>query len=99
MKARGAYLLPDPLEPDDYYLMCVYVPKAFDHLLAFWASLDYLAKWVAWEQNEAHDGVLAAHAWQVANEMTRTAFEEGNCDVTEPYKHRVNPGKWWVQQE
>lgn len=102
MKPRGAYLLPAIPQPADHFVFCVYVPKDIDHLLAFWGSLDYLAKWVAWEPDPAHTGILAAAAWKAANELTRQSFNTGECaerinEVTT--KRRVKPGEPWITQE
>lgn len=65
------YILPDAPDTDDYYYLCVAVPRAYEYLIAFYGSLDYLAKWVAWERDGTDRAAQAAAVWRAANEITR----------------------------
>ena len=82
MTSGRAYLLPDDLESvQGYKCYKIYVPDAFEFISAFWGSLDYLARWVAWERDPERRGRVAATMWRRAIELSRAA---GECDSEPP---------------
>lgn len=62
-KPRGAYLLPDVVEPSDVLYVCVPVPNDMGHLLAFLGQLDALGKWTSWQLDPLKQGRDVAQVW------------------------------------
>jgi hypothetical protein len=86
---KPGYLLPEGM-PETYRCYQVYVPDDEYAIAAFWGSLEYLGKWIAWERTDDHRGALMADLWKVANELSRDVAELG-CDVMLLRQHPTEP--------
>jgi hypothetical protein len=76
--------------PETFRCYQVYVPDDPYAIAAFWGSLDYLGKWVAWERTADKRGALMADLWKQANMISRDAAEWG-CENMLLRQHPTQP--------
>jgi len=80
-KQPGRYALPPDgnMLPTDYYCVPVRIPHNEHYLRQFLGMLDYLGKWVAWDDNGSGDAALVAALWKRATELTRQRYYDDTC--------------------
>lgn len=100
---RKGYILPDNHEPDGYYCLTVHIPRDVAYLRAFFGALDFMGKWLAWDDGGDGRAKEAADVWKVANELTHQLWAlcpKGNeggmcCDdgslIPPPFSEGSNP--------
>jgi hypothetical protein len=70
------YAIPSTIDPEAAVCIRVYVPADQYYIAAFWNSLDFFGKWVAWEKDDSHRAKDVAAMWRVWIDKTR---EEWDC--------------------
>lgn len=73
------YLLPETI-PETLRCMKIWVPDDDLAIAAFWGSLEYLSKWLAWERTDDHRGADMAAVWYEAVQASRDTCQEG-CGI------------------
>lgn len=107
MKSRG-YHWPDPIDPGEAVCIRVFVPADPLYIGAFFNSLGFLAKWVAWHKDGTDTAKQVAEVWKFYNDQTVALWDQqqGECGVidvrqspTDPCKLEAQylPGGAWVQ--
>lgn len=71
---KHGYLLPEVINPPDHVCIVVKLPNDKAYVNAFWGQMDQLARWRAWDRDDAHTARDAANVmWQYLTWMENCA--------------------------
>jgi hypothetical protein len=103
-QASKGYVLPEAM-PEGYRCYQVWVPDCDEAKAAFWGSLDYLSKWMAWERTPDRRGRDMAQLFYWGIQLSRDN-QEGGCGVLQVrqnvnypclLEYSDNGGVTWVE--
>jgi hypothetical protein len=89
-QASKGYLLPEVM-PTEYRCYQVFVPDCPEAVAAFWGSLDYLSKWMAWERDDLHRGKDMAALFYTGVQLARDQQDWGCGVLTSVRQHPDYP--------
>lgn len=90
MTSHKAYIFPDPIDPEEFRCIQVYVPNSTLYLAAFWHAYEYFASPRAWANDPGHSALEVAAVWREAFDLARASYDEGDdCDMS--YELRDDP--------
>jgi hypothetical protein len=94
---QRAYLIPNPLVPDTWCAITVFVPNAPGYIEAFWGSLEYLSTWIAWEKDELKQARVAGQQFRLCFDASRDLWLLEGCIMFIRDIRQV-PGECWRVQ-
>lgn len=80
MAKKKAYLLPENPNPPGDRCIVVYLPDDDAFQRALMGSLEFLATWVAWENDEGHTALVAGQRMKQANLRTINTMAVVDCE-------------------
>jgi hypothetical protein len=93
------YRLPAVIDPGEYVCAKVQVPADQLYIAAFWASIEYLTKWVAWERDDTGRAAEAAALWKECWDQSRSWWDESKSCEEQQMDVRQKPDEPCVLQK